>query len=699
MKKECRVLWRGVLALMATALFTLTVSGQTPTASPSPQSSPEANDSVGDYEVISSIEFGARGLSVDGSHNKYESDLNYRAGVRLFDSSFFLRHKDQNGGAFDQFLVNSSGWGGDPTGFTRINVAKAGAYRFDANIRRSKYFNALTNLANPLNRTVGQHTQDTRHQFGNYDLTVFPESDRLRLYFGFSRDTREGPTITTLRFGGDEYAVDSNQEMRANDFRAGIDAKVVGFDLSFLQGFRYFKDDTSQTVNVTNIGNNITNNSRIDNLFREVPTSGRHFFTRFSVHRLIARKLDFTGRLIYLSGTSRYALFEQVRGRLSNGNLTVPETFTARGEAKRPSAVGDVGLTLLATDKLRISNTFRFDNFRINGELPLTDFQRLTTNAGVPLNSILTTSFFARTTKYRRYMNTIEADYQFNPRLAVHAGYRFTDRHIEIFHLDRTNSLSSENEIQDNQTHAAIFGLKAKPVKSWSIYFDGEHGNADNVFIRLGNNDYTNFRVRNRITPSSNLALNFSLTTKDNTNAADVITNPLVVPLVPPGAGPELLDVRVKTRNFGSSIDWTPDSRLSLSGGYTHLRLTSNAGIIIPISGQRRLGESQYFSRDHFFYFNTFIRPIPRLTLYAGYRINKEEGQGDRVSTSNVVLIDSYPMTFQSPEARLSLKLNRHLEWNLGYEYYNYRDRFFPVQNYHAHLPYTSLRIYFGRRE
>jgi hypothetical protein len=129
------------------------------------------------------------------------------------------------------------------------------------------------------------------------------------------------------------------------------------------------------------------------------------------------------------------------------------------------------------------------------------------------------------------------------------------------------------------------------------------------------------------------------------------------------------------------------------------MRVTSIAGILLPISNQRRVGESQYYSRDNFFFFNAFLRPTSRLTFYAGYHINKDNGQGDRVSPSNVILIDSYPMAFQSPEARVTFKLNRMLDWNVGYTYYNYNDRFFSSQNYHSHLPYTSLRIYFGRGE
>ena len=654
-----------------------------------------AEDNLGNYNVVSSLELGVRGLSVSGSDNKYRSDLNYRSGVRLFDSSFFLRSKEGSGGPFDEFLVNSSGWGGDPHGYTRVSIEKSGAYRFDANVRRARYFNALQSLANPLNAPVGQHTSNTRHNFSDFDFTGLPENRNLKFYVGYSRDTREGPGTTTVRFGGDEYAVTSNTEARANNFRAGIDARLLGFDLSLLQGARYFRDNSSQNFTLTNQGNNTTNTSRIDQLFRETPSQGAHFFTRFSAHRLFAQKLDFTGRFIYLSGRSRYALLEQTSGRLANGNLAVPQTATSRGEAKRPSAVGDIGLTLLATSKFRISNTFRFDNFRINGEEPLLDVLRQRTFAGVPLGTVTTTSFFARTTNYRRFMNTIEADYQFSPSYSVHAGYRFTDRHIELAHLDRTTTLLTRSEEVDNQTHAAIFGFKVRPVKAWTIYFDGEHGDADSVFTRLANNDFTNLRLRNRINANNKIALNFSFITKDNTNPADVITSPNV----PFGTPPSALDVNVKSRHFTSSVDWTPNAKFSLSSGYTHMRLTSIAGILLPISGQRRVGESQYFSRDNFFFVNAFVRPASRVTFYAGYHINKDNGQGDRVSPSNVILIDSYPMSFQSPEARVTLKLNRLVDWNVGYTYYNYKDKFFPIQNYHAHLPYTSLRINFGRGE
>ncbi len=103
--------------------------------------------------------------------------------------------------------MNTSGWGGDPHGYTRVSVEKSGIYRFDANVRRARYFNALASIANPLNAPVGQHTSNTRHNFSDFDFTGLPENNKLKFYLGYSRDTREGPGTTTARFGGDEYAI------------------------------------------------------------------------------------------------------------------------------------------------------------------------------------------------------------------------------------------------------------------------------------------------------------------------------------------------------------------------------------------------------------------------------------------------------------------------------------------------------------
>ena len=83
------------LSKIGLPLLLMVVPAQAQQPTPSPRkaevattTTTEAGEEAGDYIVTSSIELGYRGLSVDGDHNKYRSDLNYSAGPRLFDSSF-----------------------------------------------------------------------------------------------------------------------------------------------------------------------------------------------------------------------------------------------------------------------------------------------------------------------------------------------------------------------------------------------------------------------------------------------------------------------------------------------------------------------------------------------------------------------------------------------------------------------------------
>ena len=157
--------------------------------------------------------------------------------------------------------------------------------------------------------------------------------------------------------------------------------------------------------------------------------------------------------------------------------------------------------------------------------------------------------------------------------------------------------------------------------------------------------------------------------------------------------------VNTKSRIFTSSADWSPTEKVSLSGGYTHSRVTSDAEIIFFLAGNlKTFGESRYFFRDNFFFVNGYVQLHPHARLFAGYRFHKDPGQGDRISTTSL-LIGSFPYEFQSPEAKFVVSLHKNMEWIAGYQYFDYKEQFVKGQFYHAHLPYTSLRIYFGREE
>lgn len=712
---------------------------QTPSPSPTkpadtPPTSTTTGDEAGDYTATGSIEVGYRGLRVGGDINKYQSDLNYKAGPRIFDSSFLLRAKDGKGALVDTLLVTSTGWGSDPYSHLRINAEKPKWYRFDANYRRFKYFRFLNNFVNPNwvfspasfsvapNPITGEHGYNTRTQMGDFDLTLLPKHEKIRFNIGFSPERYHGPAFTNYHYAGGEFNVLSQLRSRSNDFRVGADGKLGPVDFSFLQGFRRFRDDSSINLGATPGINVNTTAAQLTSFTRDEPARGSVNYTRFSAHTLVAKKLDITGRIVHSKATSSFAYIENTTGRNINPRVTgwppgplaaTPNIlnlgqYNITGNANRPNTLGDIGVTFLATDKLRVSNTFRVEDFTINGFALFNDFFSITRGAGATLrtDTISFSNLDARKiTEYRKYQNTIEADYQFNARYAVHFGYRYGNRRIDQsfdgFNLGSNGSVTTpparttETESEENHTHAFFAGFKARPAQNWTIFFDAEHGTADNVFTRIGNYDYTNIRAKSRYSPSKKLSFNVSLITKNNANPSEIA-----------GVSLEDFGVDYKSRIFTSNIDWTPNSRLSISTGYNYTWVDSDAVVDYFWNSVRHpLGHSLYFVRNNFFFLDATAVLVPRVTLYASYRVNQDDGQGDRLADPTGTpgtLINSYPMNFQSPEARIAIRINRHLDWNLGYQYYNYNESRLVgprQQNYHAHMPYTSLRVYFGRRE
>lgn len=712
-----------------------------PSPSPSPSTSDDgspgapvqAGESAGDYSIISSIEFGYRGLQVVGDLNKYQSDLNYRAGPRLFDSSFFMRSENGKGPLFDTLVFTVTGWGADPNGQLRFSVEKPKWYRFDGTYRKFKYFRFLNSFANPNwvfspstfnvppKPVTGEHGYNTETKLGDFDLTILPKNRLIRFNVGYSPERYNGPAFTNYHVGGNDFNYPINLRSRANDYRFGVDGQLGPIDYTFLQGFRRFRDDSFLNLGpIPGINLNSTT-ARITTFTHDEPTRGSINFSRFSAHTLIAKRLDITGRIVYSKSDSTFTFLENFTGVNWNARVSgwppgplpaTPNTlnlgqYNITGSSRRPNTVADIGATYLATDKLRISDTFRVEDFKIFGDAVMADFFSITRPSGTTTrtDTIGFSNLDAHTTiRYRKYQNILEGDYQFSLHFGLHFGYRYGNRRIEEafegFNLGSNGSIppptrSSSSDSDQNHTHVFFGGFKARPAKNWTLYGDAEHGTADNVFTRIGNYDYTNIRAKSRYSPTKNFSFNVSVITKDNANPSEI-------------AGVSLQDfgVSIKSRIFTSSVDWTPNSKVSFNTGYNYNWINSNAVVNYFFNGINHPdGHSLYYVRNNFFYIDVTALLARRVSLYTSYRINKDNGQGNRITDPTGTpgfLVSSYPNSYQSPEARLAFKINRRLDWNVGYQYYNYNESAIVgprPQNYHAHLPYTSLRVYIGRRE
>jgi hypothetical protein len=91
-----------------------------------------------------------------------------------------------------------------------------------------------------------------------------------------------------------------------------------------------------------------------------------------------------------------------------------------------------------------------------------------------------------------------------------------------------------------------------------------------------------------------------------------------------------------------------------------------------------------------------------RADAYLGYTITKDTGDGSGTATAGVTdpagallaSVQTFPLTYQSPLGRVSVRITPKLRWNVGWQFYNYHEEFGVLgyyQNFHAHTGYTSV--------
>ena len=160
-----------------------------------------------------------------------------------------------------------------------------------------------------------------------------------------------------------------------------------------------------------------------------------------------------------------------------------------------------------------------------------------------------------------------------------------------------------------------------------------------------------------------------------------------------------------------------PRDRFALDASYNKLHLDTVSGIAFfagaPFPELITGLDSVYVSNIHAGSFGAHFGITKRVDLYTGYTITKDTGDGRNApvpfaTTDPISLlllpVQTYPLTFQSPLARVSVRITNKVRWNAGWQFYNYNEEFglFSImRNYRAHTGYTSILWAFcskGRR-
>jgi hypothetical protein len=628
---------------------------------------PARGDNVSDYNIVDSFETGYRFRTFGGSFDQYRSTVNYGDGIRLLASFLTINSKDGHGAFFDEIVLTTQGLGNDPYESAALRIQKNRLYRYDLTWRLNDYYN-------PGLRTdgqQGQHLLDTEYTTQDNDLTLFPQSN-VKFFLGYSRSNQEGPALSSVQLfssQGNEFPLFENVHRVQNEYRVGNEIRFYGIRFTWTRGWQDFKEDSSYLSGV-NLGNNIGNPTTLTSFQRTEPIHGTSPYWRGA---LFAERKRFavSGRLNYTAGQRAFALDETAVGTVAFG-LTSAQQVLTEGNAQRPVVSGNLTLSFFPSSKLTIVNQSTVNDIRIDGNSVYAIFNNATQTL-----SYLAFEFLG----IRTIANETTLNFRLNRWLGLYGGYQYSDRQIRSNEAStfEGNVFTSPSQ-QTNLLHEGQFGIRLKPVKPLSILLDGSVGRANRPLTPIADRNYQVLGARVQYKVKTLL---FTGSTRENYNTNSVL----------------LSSYASHSRTHAVNGTWTPRNWFALDAGYSKLHLNTAGGINFFALGQFMTGQSIYISNLHVGTLTARFDIKKRADIFVGYSHTQDTGDGRATATGPGIgttlpafqAAQTFPLKFLSPMARLSIRINEKIRWNMGYQYYGYNELFLNGEDYRAHTGYTSL--------
>lgn len=656
---------RTILATL-TLLAPLLLVAQPPVA-PSPEAvTTNRGENAGNYNILNSFETGWRFRSVGGDLGRYRSNVNYGNGLRLLQSRFSMQSRDGKDPLMDELLISTTGLGNDPYQFATVRARRNRVYQYDLTWRQNDYFNPALTIAD------GQHLLDTSHRLQDHSLTLLPDS-RVSFFFGYGRNVQSGPGLSTANlFGttGDEFPLFADIRRRQDEFRFGGEVTLAGWHVNVARGWERYREDVPLRLPFAAPGNNTADRNELTSLAVTKPYRGTTPYWRVALFSPQDRALSMNGRFTHSDGSRLFVQDENNVGTARAGAFN--RQILVFGDARRPVTTGHLNVAYELGPRLTVANHSSVHRIQMEGD----NFYREVQNGTLRSNLLAFSSLGIRT-----FSNLTDVNWRVRPWLGVYTGYQAAQRRIrsveleeDVFFRDR---VAAE---QSNTLHAGLLGLRLKPRRPLTVTLDTELGRANRPIYPTSERNYHALRARVQYRTRAFYA------------AAQARTNYNVNSVA-------LAAYSARSRQYGVDFGWSGATRWSLDAGYAKLHLDTEGALAYfrddtLVEGDRSL----YVSNLHTGHltFRVTVRRWADLSL--GYHRVTDAGDGRagiagrRGATLPALLaVQAYPLTFESPLARLSLRLHPRLRWNVGYQHYRYGEELLPVQNYRAHTGYTSL--------
>jgi hypothetical protein len=730
---------------------------------PAVDTAENTGENWGAYEVRQTAEFGGRISDFTGNPGMWDTYVNMGTGPRLLEYTLDVRSPGHNGKLFDDFNFTNFGYGGDPVDMSRLTFSKGKLYTFSSSFKRDQNIFDYDLLANPLNPSTSNPNipvLNSPHEFlltrrmSDVNLGLFPLG-KIRFKLGWSRVVNEGTTFSTIHLGT-ESLLNQPTLNTSDNYSFGVSFRFIPKTaINFDQFFTHFKGETSAglagtgfflpgnipvdlglpfntlagqpcaTPLVGGLANPACNGSlafgRQERIRTNYPTEQLSFQSNYFKH------VDLSGRFSYSSGdTDNPNFFETFNGLITRTRQRL-YTQTGFSNAQRISTSADFGITYRLTEKLSLTDSFRYDNFRI----PTGWFYNTSSNFGAtllsPANSFTPGTcpppFTAATCpqhnasssadvivdalnqflKQDTKINTFEVEYQFTPRISAYIGYRFERREITLndselqiqtFFPGPTAALAnrgacapavahplnpdgtctavipdSGNDFVEINGQSAIFGFSARPTNRIRFSFDTEQYYADNAFTRISPRHLQRYKGRLNAKVAEWWNFGTAINIRENRNTTGDIGN------------------RQHNRSYAFNSVFSPAEAkwgLDLSYDYNDIFSQSNicfvsTPVAAPNGGPQNCGTpflsglSFYNEATHVGAGSIYLKPIKRLTAALGYTVTSSNG-------NTLILNPNAPtgplaFNYHLPTASLLFQMAKNLAFKGGWNYYDYNEK------------------------
>jgi hypothetical protein len=656
----------------AYAIFSAISSAQPNVAPTDGAVGPPRGYDFGGYNVVNSFETGYRFRSVEGNLGKYRSDVNYGNGMRLLGSRLSIHSKEGHGGYFDELLLNTQGLGNDPYQFSSLRVQKNRLYKYDLLWRQSEYYNPALPLAG------GQHFIDTVRRLQDHSLVFLPQSP-FRIYVGYSRMWQGGPALSTVQIfdsRGDEFPLAADVRRSQDEYRLGFDLDVSGIKLSVMRGWEFFKDDTRRTASAL-AGNNPDDRTTLANFRRDEPYHGETETWRVNLLVDKSKLYSVNGRFAWAGGQRNFIVDEITTGTDRIGSARNRQVLVF-GDARRPVSSGSLTATFYPTQALTLVNHTSFHHTRMEGDGSYSELS----NPGFGFAQ-LNFNFLG----IRTIATSTDVNIRTSEALTLFAGHHYSTRRIRSIEQVTFDGVPERVESEtDNSLQAGRAGVRLRAFRRLSLILDAELGRSDRPVYPVSERNYhaLSGRVQYR---SRTFTASFTTRTNYNTNSVSLFSH------------------SSKSRNYSADASWSPLSWAGLDASYSKLHLDTLSGIAYFRVGALTADRSVYVSNIHAGSITGRFSAGTRVDLFLGYtRVQDTGGKYPGLLFQPVVLegtppapplpsngFQVYPLTYQTPLARVSVRLHQRLRLNAGYQHYRYSEDILPTQNYRAHTGFSSL--------